>query len=102
MAVAIEPAGHPLVRRVTGFPGDVLEYRDGALSRNKHEVMRTDRNPLPAGESVLTVPADSFLLTADHGDYAGIVSPRRAIKGKALYILWSNDWGRIGKPLAAQ
>ena len=104
VAVSTEPAGaaHPLIRRVAGLPGDVLEYRDNTLLRNKREVMRTAQNPFPSGESVLTVPNNSFFLTADHGGDVGYLSPRSAIQGKALYIMRSKDWGRIGKSLTAQ
>jgi signal peptidase I len=85
-----------LIRKVSGLPGDVMSYEDNTLLRNGQAVGRFANNPLPAQESAMIVPQDSFLLTVEDVNGEASLLHKNALRGKVLYIAWSKDLNRLG------
>ncbi len=94
-----DPQGVHRLRRVLGLAGDVLELRDGALWRNGENARPAGRLTLPGGQAQWVVPGRTIFVSEDNeappNDTATVYETRDVI-AKMLYVVWSDQPGRIG------
>lgn len=110
-----EDPGKDFVKRVVGLPGDVVAIRDKTVyvngKRQNHGVaVHTDPQMIPGDISArdnygpTAVPDRSLFVLGDNRDQSldsrfwGFVDISE-LKGKALYIYWSEDRDRIGRKI---
>ncbi len=101
------------LKRIVGLPGETLEIRNRVLFINglpleefSYKVDNADAPLVPKMDNLdpLKIPADSYFVLGDafldsfDSRFFGAV-PAANIAGKAIYIVWSNDWDRFGKNL---
>jgi len=103
------------IKRVIGLPGEILEIRDKKVFVNNQlleepYVKHTDPHIISAqvrprdNFGPITVPNNSLFVMGDNRDesfdsrFWGFVDAS-SLKGKALYIYWSENKSRIGRPL---
>jgi signal peptidase I len=96
------------IKRVIGLPGETVELRgervfiNGTLLNDNWGVYK---GPPPRGETPpVRVPPGAYFVLGDNrynsydSRHWGCLA-RGSIKGKALYIYWARDKGRIGKSI---
>ena len=100
------------IERVVGLPGEILEMRNKKVFVNNRlleepYVRHTDPHIIPAqvgprdNFGPITVPDNSLFVMGDNRDesfdsrFWGFVDAS-ALKGRALYIYWSENKSRIG------
>jgi len=103
------------IKRVIGLPGEELEIKDKAVFINGRRLddpwgVHKDGFVAPPGAfprdnmGPITVPPNSVFVLGDNRDFShdsrfwGFVEIKE-IEGKALFIYYSNDLGRIGKQI---
>jgi signal peptidase I len=100
------------IKRVIAIEGDTIESKDKVIYLNGQRleepfVIHEDGDSIPMSEpkdnfGPLTVPEGKLFVFGDNRDrsydsrFLGFIDTE-AVKGKALYIYWSKDKGRIGK-----
>lgn len=112
------PGGQLFVKRIIAGAGEVIEgkigkaYVNGKALIEPYIILEPERSPSRlADESQrnfgpVTVPQDKFFVMGDNRDHSwdsrtrgfGPVA-KGEIKGKALYIYWSNERSRIGRKI---
>jgi len=105
-----EDKSKDFIKRVIGTPGDKIQIQDrqifinGQLYDDKFGYYDEKvRNPNRSFGPVV-VPKDHYFVLGDNRDHSldskffGFV-PFSDLKGRALYIYWAKDKGRIGKYL---
>lgn len=94
------------VKRVAAVGGDVLEIKDGVLLINQAPVPEAYVSSSKKAEvfGPVTVPPGNVFVLGDNRDNSvdsrewGFV-PSETILGRALYLFWAADLGRIGKEI---
>jgi len=105
------PTNALLVKRVAGNPGDTIEIDHDNVIRNGDRVQEPYLEPPNAADDTSrtqfgpeTVPEGELYLIGDNrrnsydSRYFGPVKLSQ-IRGKALFVYWSTDHARIGKPI---
>jgi signal peptidase I len=114
LVVFAHPEDHSLdyIKRIVGLPGDTIEFKDKALYINgklleepyaQYAEDILERDPTyRLGPIVL--PEDKYFVLGDNRDKSsdsrhwGLVD-KKLIRGKALFVYWSNSLYRIGSEL---
>jgi len=104
------------VKRVIAVGGDVIAGNGQSVSLNGKTIQELYLQPVSAAEPIfydpheeygpLTIPPNQFFVMGDNRHHSfdsrypgfGLVGIQR-IRGKPLFIYWSEDWKRIGKPI---
>jgi signal peptidase I len=105
-----EDRSKDFIKRVIGTPGDKIQIQDrqmllnGQLFDDKHGHHDEKIVNLKRSFGPVVVPKDHYFVLGDNRDHSfdsrfwGFV-PFSDLKGKALYIYWAKDKGRIGKAI---
>lgn len=100
------------IARIIGLPGETLEIREKKIFINGQALIdawgvHTDKNVISGNRDnfgPVTIPKGQYFVMGDNRDkshdsrFRGYVEGS-TIKGKALYIYWAKDKGRIGQEL---
>jgi signal peptidase I len=103
-----EDKSKDFIQRVIGLPGETVEIRDKKVFVNGRELsepwaVQLDEDNVGAKNNFgpKVVPQGEYFFLGDNRDHSydsrfwGFVD-RASIKGKALYLYWAKDKGRIG------
>ena len=103
------------VKRVIGLPGERIQIKDKAVFINNRPLndpwgSHLDKRSLPGDDAPrdnygpVSIPEGWIFVLGDNRDFSqdsrfwGFVEINE-IKGKPLFIYWSDDWNRIGKQI---
>lgn len=105
-----EDRSKDFIKRIIGIPGDKIQIQDrevfinGQIHDDKYGYYDEKAGNRNRSFGPVVVPRDHYFVLGDNRDHSldsrffGFV-PSSDLKGKALYIYWAKDKGRIGKEL---
>jgi len=103
------------IKRIIGLPGEAIQIKDKVVFINAQRLddpwgNRLDKRILPHDTSPrdnygpVSIPEGSVFVMGDNRDLSldsrfwGFIDIKD-IRGKVLFIIWSDDWNRIGKEI---